>query len=205
VKNPDRWLISIPNEDKLRATLKRMLDRNEFLSDFGIRSLSKAHRKDPFTFECAGENYSVEYTPGESVTSMFGGNSNWRGPIWFPTNFVLIEALERYHYFYGDDFKIEYPTGSGKLLTLREVSMDLCDRLIKLFTPRPDGSRHFVGAHHPHRGNPLWDEHLLFHEYFHAETGKGLGASHQTGWTALVARLIREKHQKLSHFDDDDS
>lgn len=205
VKNPDRWLISIPNEDKLRATLKRMLDRNEFLSDFGIRSLSKAHRKDPFTFECAGENYSVEYTPGESTTPMFGGNSNWRGPIWFPTNFVLIEALERYHYFYGDDFKIEYPTGSGKLLTLREVSIDLCDRLIKLFTPRPDGSRHFVGAHHPHKGNPLWDEHLLFHEYFHAETGKGLGASHQTGWTALVARLIREKHQKLSHFDDDDS
>ena len=201
VKNPDRWLISIPNEDKLRATLKRMLDRNEFLSDFGIRSLSKAHRKEPFSFETNGQTYSVEYTPGESTTAMFGGNSNWRGPIWFPTNFVLIEALERYHYFYGDDFTIEYPTGSGKLLTLREIAIDLCDRLIKLFMPRPDGSRHFVGAHHPHRGNPLWDDHLLFHEYFHAETGKGLGASHQTGWTALVVRIIRERHQKLSHFD----
>ena len=201
VKNPDRWLISIPNEDKLRSTLTRMLDRNEFLSDFGIRSLSKAHRKEPFRFETNGQTYSVEYTPGESTTEMFGGNSNWRGPIWFPTNFVLIEALERYYYFYGDDFTIEYPTGSGREATLREISIDLCDRLIKLFMPRPDGSRHFVGVHHPHRGNPLWDDHILFHEYFHAETGKGLGASHQTGWTSLVVRLIRERHEKLRHFD----
>ncbi|MDB2674028.1 glucosidase [Akkermansiaceae bacterium] len=205
VKNPDRWLISIPNEDKLRATLTRMLDRNEFLSDFGIRSLSKAHRKEPFHFETNGQTYSVEYTPGESTTEMFGGNSNWRGPIWFPTNFVLIEALERYYYFYGDDFTIEYPTGSGKKATLREISIDLCDRLIKLFMPRPDGSRHFVGVHHPHRGNPLWDDHILFHEYFHAETGKGLGASHQTGWTSLVVRLIRERHEKLCHFDSEGS
>lgn len=201
-KNPNRWLIAIPNEEKLRATLKRMLDRNEFLSDFGIRSLSKAHRKTPFHFELHGQTYSVEYTPGESTTAMFGGNSNWRGPIWFPTNFVLIEALERYHYFYGDDFTIEYPTGSGKEMNLREIAIDLCDRLIKLFLPRPDGPRYFVSAHHPHRGNPLWDDHLLFHEYFHAETGKGLGASHQTGWTALVVRLIRERHQKLRHFQD---
>ena len=203
-RNPDRWLISIPNEEKLRATLKRMLDRNEFLSDFGIRSLSKAHRKEPFRFETNGQTYTVEYTPGESTTAMFGGNSNWRGPIWFPTNFVLIEALERYHYFYGDDFTIEYPTGSGKQATLREISIDLCDRLIRLFMPRADGSRHFVSAHHPHRGNPLWDDHLLFHEYFHAETGKGLGASHQTGWTSLVVRLIRERHEKLRDFDKDE-
>ena len=129
----------------------------------------------------------------------------YKRQIWFPTNFVLIEALERYHYFYGDDFKIEYPTGSGKEITLREVAIDLCDRLIKLFTPRSDGSRHFTSAHHPHKGNPLWDDHILFHEYFHAETGKGLGASHQTGWTALVVRLIRERHEKLTNPDEEPS
>ncbi len=199
--NPNRWLIAIPTEDKLRATLKRMLDEDEFLSPHGIRSLSKAHEKHPFVFHCGQCEHSVTYTPGESTTGMFGGNSNWRGPIWFPTNFVLIEALERYYYFYGDDFKIEHPTGSGNLLTLREISINLCERLIRLFLPDDHGKRPFTASNHPHLGHPLWEEHLLFHEYFHGETGKGLGAAHQTGWTALVVRLIREKDRKLANFD----
>lgn len=201
-KNPNRWLLAIPNEAKLRSTLKRMLDPNEFLSGFGIRSLSKAHGEEPFTFQCGDDTHCVEYTPGESTSGMFGGNSNWRGPIWFPTNFVLIEALERYHYFYGDDFKIEYPTGSGVSKNLREVSIDLCDRLISIFEPSDDGIRPFLSLNHPDRENPLWNEHLLFHEYFHGETGEGLGASHQTGWTSLVIRLIRERKQKLAFFKD---
>lgn len=200
-KNPDRWLIAVPTRDKLEATLKRMLDPQEFLSTFGIRSLSKAHRKAPFHFKMGNQTHSVEYTPGESTTAMFGGNSNWRGPIWFPTNFVLIEALERYHYFYGDSFTIEHPTGSGKQLTLLEVAIDLCDRLILIFKRQGDGAHAFTGANHPYRDNPLWNEHLLFHEYFHGETGRGLGASHQTGWTALVVRLIRERRTKLKTFD----
>ncbi|MEJ6581888.1 MAG: glucosidase [Akkermansiaceae bacterium] len=201
-KNPNRWLIAIPNEGKLRATLSRMLDPKEFLSDYGIRSLSKAHADEPFVFNCGGDNLSVEYTPGESTTGMFGGNSNWRGPIWFPTNFVLIEALERYHYFYGDSFQIEYPTGSGEKMNLREIAIDLCDRLTNIFKPDADGICPFVSEDHPHRDNPLWQEHLLFHEYFHGDSGKGLGASHQTGWTSLVVRLIRERKEKLAHFDE---
>ena len=200
-KNPNRWLLAVPSEDKLRRTLDRMLDTGEFLSDFGIRSLSKAHLGEPFVFKCKKEKYSVSYTPGESTTGMFGGNSNWRGPIWFPTNFVLIEALERYYYFYGDKFKVQFPTGSGEMKTLREVSIALCDRLISIFLPETDGRRPFIGKDHPETGNPLWDDQLLFHEYFHGDTGKGLGASHQTGWTSLVVRLIRERREKLEFFE----
>ena len=203
-KNIRRWLIAIPNEEKLRATLTRMLDSKEFLSDFGIRSLSKAHAEDPFTFHCNNEEHRVEYSPGESTTAMFGGNSNWRGPIWFPTNYVLIEALERYHYFYGDSFQIEFPTGSGELKNLREIALDLCDRLISIFTPDSTGTRPFLSTDHPHHDDPLWKDHLLFHEFFHGETGKGLGATHQTGWTALVVRLIREKKSILAHMDEED-
>lgn len=202
-KNPHRWLIAIPNEEKLRATLKRMLDPKEFLSQFGIRSLSKAHADEPFIFVSGDEEHSVAYSPGESTTGMFGGNSNWRGPIWFPTNFVLIEALERYHYFYGNSFRIEHPTGSGEMLTLREIAIDLCDRLTRIFKCGTDGVPPFLADDYPHRDNPLWNKHLLFHEYFHGETGKGLGASHQTGWTSLVVRLIRERKEKLIHFDEE--
>jgi hypothetical protein len=129
---------------------------------------------------------------------MFGGNSNWRGPIWFPTNFLIIEALERYHYFYGDSFQIEYPTGSGKMATLREVAIDLCDRLISLLLPNADGYRPCFGTAYRYTDSPDWQNLLLFHEYFHAETGEGLGASHQTGWTSLIVRLVRERREKLS-------
>jgi hypothetical protein len=190
-------LLAIPSESQLRATLRRMFDPAEFLSDFGIRSLSKAHEKEPFVFEHGGRRNEVRYTPGESNTDMFGGNSNWRGPIWFPTNFLIIEALERYHHFYGDTFTIEYPTGSGVQRTLREAAIDLCDRLISLFCPGEDGCRPCFGTAHRYRDVPHWQELLLFHEYFHAETGEGLGASHQTGWTSLVVKLVKDRREKL--------
>ena len=196
-KNPGRCLLALPTEDRLRSTLKVMLDPEEFLSPFGIRSMSKAHEKTPFVFEHGGMRNEVRYTPGESNTDMFGGNSNWRGPIWFPTNFLIIEALERYHYFYGDSFTIEYPTGSGEVKTLLEVAIDLCDRLISLFVPNKNGYRPCFGDAPRYSDAPHWRDLLLFHEYFHAETGEGLGASHQTGWTSLVVRLVRERREKL--------
>jgi hypothetical protein len=196
-KNPGRCLLAIPSEKRLRKCLAYMLDSDEFLSDFGIRSLSKAHGKKPFVFMHGGQRHEVPYTPGEATTHMFGGNSNWRGPIWFPTNFLIIEALERYAYFYGDTFKIEYPTGSGHLATLREIAIDLCDRLISLFIPDEDGYRPCFGKAKRYSDVDHWKDLLLFHEYFHAETGEGLGASHQTGWTALVVRLVHERRDTL--------
>ena len=198
-KNPGRCLLAIPSEARLRKCLTYMLDPNEFLSNFGIRSLSKAHGEKPFVFEHEHQRHEVPYTPGEATTDMFGGNSNWRGPIWFPINFLIIEALERYDYFYGDTFKIEYPTGSGHLATLREVAIDLCDRLISLFLPNAEGHRPCFGGAERYSNVSHWQDLLLFHEYFHAETGEGLGASHQTGWTALVVRLVRERREKLMH------
>jgi hypothetical protein len=196
-KNPGRCLLAIPSESRLRKCLRYMLDSEEFLSNFGIRSLSKAHGEKPFVFDHGGQRHEVPYTPGEATTDMFGGNSNWRGPIWFPTNFLIIEALERYYYFYGDSFTIEYPTGSGKTATLREIAIDLCDRLISLFLPDKNGYRPCFGGATRYSDSPDWQNLLLFHEYFHAETGEGLGASHQTGWTSLVVRLVRERREKL--------
>ncbi len=196
-KNPGRCLLAIPSEARLRQTLARMFDPQEFLSRFGIRSLSKIHEEHPFVFEHCGQRNEVRYTPGESNTDMFGGNSNWRGPIWFPTNYLLIEALERYFYFYGDSFLIEYPTGSGEMRNLRDCAIDLCDRLISLFLPNDAGYRPCFGDAHRYSDVEHWRDLLLFHEYFHAETGEGLGASHQTGWTALVLRLLRERREKL--------
>jgi hypothetical protein len=198
-KNPGRCLLAIPSEARLRKSLAYMLDSEEFLSNFGIRSLSKAHGAKPFVFEHDGKRHEVPYTPGEATTDMFGGNSNWRGPIWFPINFLIIEALERYDYFYGASFKIEYPTGSGNLASLREIAIDLCDRLISLFLPNENGYRPCFGDAPRYSDVPHWQNLLLFHEYFHAETGEGLGASHQTGWTALVVRLVRERREKLMH------
>jgi hypothetical protein len=196
-KNPGRCLLALPTEARLRKTLTRMLAENEFLSPYGIRSMSKIHESHPFVFEHGGNRNEVRYTPGESNTDMFGGNSNWRGPIWFPTNFLIIEALERYYYFYGESFQIEYPTGSGEMKNLIEVAVDLCDRLIALFVPNANGYRPCFGTAKRYSDVPHWQNLLLFHEYFHAETGEGLGASHQTGWTSLVVRLVRERREKL--------
>lgn len=188
-----RVLLAIPSKERLRKCLTYLLDTKEFLSDYGIRSLSKAHEREPFVFDHAGQRNEVSYTPGEANTDMFGGNSNWRGPIWFPVNFLMIEALERYHHFYGDEFTIEYPTGSGNMVTLEGVINDLGDRLISLFLPSKDGSRPCFGDAKRYRDKPDWQQLLLFHEYFHAETGEGLGASHQTGWTSLIVRLVRKR------------
>jgi len=172
--------------------LTRMLDEKEFLSPHGIRSLSAAHRENPFVLHVGGEENCVAYAPAESPSGMFGGNSNWRGPIWFPINYLLIEALERYHHFYGDTFTIEFPTGSGVEMTLREVARALSQRLVSLFEARPDGTRPCHGPDPLYAGDPHWKDLILFHEYFHGDTGLGLGASHQTGWTALVIRCIED-------------
>ncbi|MBK1832541.1 MGH1-like glycoside hydrolase domain-containing protein [Roseibacillus ishigakijimensis] len=202
-KNPNRVLLAIPPEDRFLKTLKRLLDPQEFLSDYGIRSLSKAHGHSPFVFEHQGKKNTVSYVPGESDSGMFGGNSNWRGPIWFPTNFLIIEALERYYYFYGDSLQVEYPTGSGQSATLREVAIDLCDRLISLFLPDENGRRPCNGDDPRYKEDEHWKELVLFYEYFHGETGEGLGASHQTGWTSLVVRLVRERREKLASCQDE--
>jgi hypothetical protein len=195
-KNPGRCLLAIPSQERLRKTLQRLVDSEEFLSTHGIRSLSKAHADDPFVFQHGGHVHEVRYTPGESDSDMFGGNSNWRGPIWFPTNYLIIEALERYHYFYGDSFTLEYPAGSGEIKNLGDIALDLRERLISLFLPDEKGRRPCFGDAHRYADSPDWGNLLLFHEYFHGETGEGLGASHQTGWTSLVVRLIRERQSR---------
>jgi len=185
------YLLAVPSRDRLERVLAYMLDEAEFLSPYGIRSLSKRHKNKPFELELNDHTWRVDYDPGESTTSMFGGNSNWRGPVWFPVNYLLIESLERYHHFYGDDLKVEFPTGSGKRMTLKEVARELGRRLIRLFefdvAGRPAHGRDPKYAEDPH-----WRDLVLFYEYFDGDTGRGLGASHQTGWTALVTRLIHK-------------
>ena len=188
-------LLALPTRERLRRILARVLDEREFLSPHGIRSLSAAHAKEPFLFDCHGERYSVSYAPGESPSGMFGGNSNWRGPVWFPINYLLIEALERYHRYYGDGFKVECPTGSGNMLDLSEVAHFLSCKLTRLFTPDATGARPCNGGDPRYASDPHWKDLVLFHEYFHGDTGRGLGASHQTGWTALVTRCIEDLAQ----------
>jgi hypothetical protein len=185
-------LIAIPSRDRLERVLRYLLDENEFLAPFGIRSLSKFHQEHPYQFPGGGEVHPVAYVPGESNTALFGGNSNWRGPIWFPVNYLIIEALERYHHFYGDHFKCECPTGSGKWLTLQEVARELSRRLAGIFLPDKNGRRPCNGDDARWATDPHWRDLVLFHEYFHGETGRGLGASHQTGWTALVIRHLED-------------
>lgn len=182
----ERLLLSIVTPDQLRAILRRMLDEQEFLSPFGIRSLSRAHKDRPFAIQSDGATHSVDYEPGESATGLFGGNSNWRGPVWFPPNYLLIESLQKFHHYLGDEYKVECPTGSGKMMTLWEVAGEISRRLSRLFLLDEKGRR-------PAHGDDQWEDGLvLFYEYFHGETGKGLGASHQTGWTALVAKLLQQ-------------
>ena len=183
-------LLAIPTREQLERVLRYMLDENEFLSPYGIRSLSRIHQGQPYIFHLDGQEYRVDYEPGESTTGFFGGNSNWRGPVWFPVNYLLIEALERYHHFYGDGLRVECPTGSGRLLNLQQVADDLRCRLARLFLPDAQGRRPCHGDDRRYAEDPNWRNLVLFHEYFHGETGRGLGASHQTGWTALAVQLL---------------
>ena len=187
-----RKLLSIANEYKLRLILDKLLDEEEFLSPYGIRSLSKYHEKNPYILKIDGHEYSVDYEPAESRTGLFGGNSNWRGPVWFPVNFLIIESLQKFHYFFGDSFKVECPTGSGNLMNLWEVSLELSERLISIFTKDSQGSRPYNGDVEKFQSDPNWNDHILFHEYFNGDNGAGLGASHQTGWTGLIAKIIQQ-------------
>ncbi len=188
-----RRLLAIVGADRLREILRAMLDEAEFLSPHGIRALSKRHERDPYMCDVMGSEYVVRYEPAESSTGLFGGNSNWRGPVWFPLNYLLIEALQKFHHYLGDDFRVEFPTGSGKQLSLWDVAAALSDRLIDIFRRGDDGRRPVFGGNELLQHDPQWRDYLLFNEYFHGDNGAGIGASHQTGWTGLVAKLIQQR------------
>jgi hypothetical protein len=183
-------MLAVLDERKLRRVLARVLDPAEFLSDYGIRSLSLHHRDHPYVFRVGDDDYQVAYRPGESDSSLFGGNSNWRGPVWFPMNVLIIRALLQYYSYYGDAFRIECPTGSGHSLNLFDVAALLAKRLVGIFERDRDGRRPVYGGTARFQQDPHWRDLILFYEYFHGELGAGIGASHQTGWTALVAPLI---------------
>ena len=185
-----RRLASVCDKQKLQRILAYVLDENEFLSPFGIRSLSKHHQHHPFVFYLHGQEYKVQYLPAESNTGMFGGNSNWRGPIWMPVNALIIRGILLMYPFYGPDFKVECPTGSGKYLNLFEVAQELGRRLSRTFLRDASGQRPVYGGTKKFQEDPHWRDYILFYEYFHGDNGAGLGASHQTGWTGLVARVI---------------
>ncbi|WP_426491679.1 MGH1-like glycoside hydrolase domain-containing protein [Hymenobacter sp. 102] len=186
-----RHLLSLLRRSRLRHLLKRMLDEQEFLSDFGIRALSRYHLENPYVYSTVDTDFMVQYVPGEAESSMFGGNSNWRGPIWFPINYLIIESLQRFHAYYGDSFRVEYPTGSGQRFNLQQIAEALSERLTRLFLPDAGGRRPAFADDELLQTDPHFKDYLLFHEYFHGDTGRGLGASHQTGWTGLVVRLLR--------------
>jgi hypothetical protein len=187
-----RRLLSIVDAHRLRCVLGNMLDENKFLSPYGIRSVSKFHADHPYRFDAGGRHFSLDYEPAESTTGLFGGNSNWRGPVWFPINFLLIETLQKFHHYLGDRFKVECPVGSGRQMTLWEVSTELSNRLMRIFLKNDKGRRPFYGGLEQIQNDPHWRDLIIFNEYFHGDNGAGLGAGHQTGWTGLVAKLIQQ-------------
>jgi hypothetical protein len=189
----ERRLLSLLRGRRMKKLLRRMLDETEFLSDYGVRALSSHHRGDPYRLEWNRQHFSVEYEPGESTSGLFGGNSNWRGPIWMPVNYLIIESLQKFHHYYGDDFKIECPTGSRRLLTIGQVAAELAARLTRLFLRDGAERRPVFGDNERLQHDPHFRDYVLFHEYFHGDTGRGVGASHQTGWTGLVAKLLHPR------------
>ena len=186
-----KMMLAVPSKQRLERMLTYLLDESEFLSEFGVRSMSKVHQDHPFELSMDGRSVSVAYTAGESDSGLFGGNSNWRGPIWFPINFLIIESLETYYEFYGDDFKVECPVGSGVMMNLKQVACELAERLAKIFLADEQGQRAYNDGDARFAEDPHWKDLVLFYEYFHGDSGKGLGASHQTGWTALVVNCLR--------------
>ena len=201
-RHPDgtRVLFSLATPDQLRRVLRYRLDENEFLSPHGIRSVSRHYRDHPYVMKTGGVEHRMVYEPGESTTGVFGGNSNWRGPVWFPINYLILESLRRYYQYLGDDFQVECPTGSGKMMNLLEVFHELARRLSTIFLPDESGQRPVFSGIEIYQNDPHWKDLVLFHEYFHGDTAKGLGASHQTGWTGLIAKLLDEKAGGIYRF-----
>jgi hypothetical protein len=192
----ERRLLALLRGHRMKRVLRRMLDPEEFLSDYGVRSISRYHLAHPYRFDAGGASYTVQYQPAESDSGLFGGNSNWRGPIWFPVNYLLVEAVQQFHHYYGDDFVVECPTGSGQLMSLRKVADELSRRLVAIFTRDEQGRRPVFGGNDYFQHDPRWRDLPLFYEYFHGDLGAGIGASHQTGWTGLVAKLIHQQGER---------
>jgi hypothetical protein len=192
----ERGLLSLLRGHRMKRLLKRMLDETEFLSEYGIRALSQVYRTQPYTLWADGVAHRVNYQPAESESDVFGGNSNWRGPIWFPVNYLIIESLQKFYHYYGDEFKIECPTGSGRFVTIDDAACELTRRLTRLFLRDADGRRPALAYHPKIHGDPQFRDHILFHEYFHGDTGRGVGASHQTGWTGLIAKLLMPRRKE---------
>jgi len=191
-----RHLLSLLRGHRMKCLLRRMLDETEFLSDYGVRAISKVHEREPYRLDANGMPNEVRYWPAESMSGLFGGNSNWRGPIWMPVNYLIIESLQKFHHYYGDDFKVECPTGSGNFITINEVADELSRRLSRLFLKGEDGQRPVLKYHPKLASDPHFNDYVLFHEYFHGDTGRGVGASHQTGWTGLVAKLLHPRRME---------
>jgi hypothetical protein len=192
----ERHLLSLLRGHRMKRLLRRMLDETEFLSEYGVRALSRYHFEHPFVLDYHGVHNVVKYVPGDSETALFGGNSNWRGPIWMPVNYLIVESLQKFHHYYGDDFKVECPTGSGRFLTLLEIADELGTRLTRLFLRDAKGRRACFGDEEKRQSDPHFRDYLPFHEYFHGDSGKGLGASHQTGWTGLIAKLLQPRRRE---------
>jgi mannosylglycerate hydrolase MGH1-like protein/glycosyl hydrolase family 63 len=192
----DRRLLSLLRGHRMKQLLKRMLDETEFLSDYGVRALSKVHERQPYVFDYGGQRFEVRYQPAESDSGLFGGNSNWRGPIWFPVNYLLVESLQKFHHYYGDEFKIECPTGSGTFVTIEQVAEELSRRLSRIFLKDKEGRRPVFGKQGKLQNDQHFRDYLQFFEYFHGDNGRGVGASHQTGWTGLAAKLLQPRRRE---------